>query len=642
MQTGFLHVIEVLPVFLRRTGEEVEERVQAPVESPPELRNCAVNSMQCEAGARAVLELQANLVNPLEGPFGNEAQPVDQCVARHVAHYTGFMRTTLWGLVVLAASLTAGNCARQAAEPTAGPALDEIRGGDIAAHLKFLSHDLLEGRAPSTRGGQLAAEYLATQLAALGYEPGGDANTYFQNVPIVESVVDPSFTLAVSGGPSFKYLTDVVAFSGLQQPEVKVQGEVVFVGHGIEAPELNWHDYAGIDMKGKVALIMVNDPPATPEEPALFGGDALTYYGRWTYKFEEAARQGAAGAIVIHTTESATYPWQVVQSSWSGTQYSLPATAGEPALGLKAWVTEETARALARHGNQDLDALRQAARRRGAKPVPLGVSVSATIRQKVAQKVSPNVVGVLKGTNPSQGIVYTAHYDHFGIRDPRPNDPPNADRIFNGALDNASGVAGVLEVAQAFARAPVKPQRSIYVLFTTAEESGLLGSEYFAAHLPLPADQWAADINIDEINLYGPTKDIVLLGGDRSSLGPMAGALAKERARVIGGDPEPGRGYFFRSDHFPFVKVGIPAVSISEPVDFTGPNAAEMKKRRNAFNDTDYHQPSDEVKPYWDYRGAVEDLRFLTELGWRIANDPTMPSYNPGDQFARLRQKTTN
>jgi Zn-dependent M28 family amino/carboxypeptidase len=249
---------------------------------------------------------------------------------------------------------------------------------------------------------------------------------------------------------------------------------------------------------------------------------------------------------------------------------------------------------------------------------------------------------VLKGTNPSQAIVYTAHYDHFGIRDARPNDPPDADRIFNGALDNASGVAGVLEVAQALARASTRPQRSIYVLFTTAEESGLLGSEYFAAHLPLPADQWAADINIDEINLYGPTKDIVLLGADRSSLGPLAETLAKQHGRVVGGDREPGRGYFFRSDHFPLVKVGIPAVSISEPVDFTGANAAEMKKRRDAFNDTDYHQPSDEIKPYWDYTGGVEDLRFLTELGWRVANDPTMPAYNAGDQFARLRQKSTN
>ena len=527
----------------------------------------------------------------------------------------------------------------QTPRPAAGPALDEIHGSDIAAHLKFLSHDLLEGRAPSTRGGQLAAEYLATQLAVIGLEPGGDNGTYFQNVPIVESSVEPSFVLSVAGGPTFKYLTDVVAFSGLQQPAVDVRGEVVFVGHGIVAPEFKWNDYEGVDMKGRIALIMVNDPPAPPGEPQLFGGQALTYYGRWTYKYEEAARQGAAGAILIHTTESATYPWQVVQSSWSGTQYSLPATPGEPALAIKAWVTEDAARALAKQGGKDLDALRKAARERGARPVPLGVTVTGTIAQKVARKLSPNVIGVLKGaSNAGQAVVYTSHYDHFGIRDPRPDDKPDADRIYNGALDNASGLAGVLEVAQAFARARVKPARSIYIVFTTAEESGLLGSEYFASHLPLPADQWAANINIDEINLYGKTTDIVLLGADRSSLGPMAEEIARPYGREVGKDREPGRGYFFRSDHFPLVKAGIPAVSVSESVEFVGPKAAEMKKRRDAFNDTDYHQPGDEMKDYWDYTGAVDDLRLLTELGWRVANARQMPAYNPGDQFARPRE----
>jgi Zn-dependent M28 family amino/carboxypeptidase len=553
------------------------------------------------------------------------------------------MRKTLpisFGMFALATALSAQSGGSGAAKRGAGVALDEIRGDRIAAHLTFLSHDLLEGRAPSTRGGSLAAEYLATQLALVGFAPGGDDDTYFQNVPIVESSVDPSFTLAVSGGPSFKYLTDVVAFSGVQQPNVKVDGEVVFVGHGIVAPEFKWNDYAGVDMKGKIALIMVNDPPAPAGEPQLFGGDALTYYGRWTYKYEEAARQGAAGAILIHTTESATYPWQVVQSSWSGTQYSLPAVPGEPSLALKAWITEDAARTLAKTGGKDVDALRKAALVRGARPVPLGVSVSATIVQKVAKKMSPNVIGVLKGANPKQAIVYTSHYDHFGIRDPRPGDPPDADRIFNGALDNASGLAGVLVVAQAFARAPTPPARSVYVVFTTAEESGLLGSEYFASHLPLPADQWAANINIDVINVYGPTKDVVLLGADRSSLGRDAEKLAAERGRTVGRDREPGRGYFFRSDHFPLVKLGIPAVSISEPAEFTAANAAEMKKRRDAFNGTSYHQPSDEMQSYWDYTGAVEDLKLLAELGWRIANSPTMPAYNSGDQFARPREKS--
>jgi Zn-dependent M28 family amino/carboxypeptidase len=547
------------------------------------------------------------------------------------------MRTPWWVLAAFAAALGA---AAQAQETTAKPALDEIRAGDVAAHLKFLADDLLEGRAPSTRGGTLAANYLAAQLALVGLEPAGDRGTYFQDVPIVESVVDPSFTLQVAGGPAFTYGPEVVAFSGLQQPRVAFSGEVVFVGHGIVAPEFKWNDYAGVDMKGKIALIMVNDPPATAGEPQLFGGEALTYYGRWTYKYEEAARQGAAGAILIHTTASATYPWQVVQSSWSGTQYSLPAASGEPALALKAWVTEDAARAMAKAGGKDLDALRQAALRRGARPAPLGVTVSGTLEQKVARKVSPNVIGVLEGTDPTQGVIYTSHYDHFGTREPAPGDKPGADRIFNGAYDNASGISGVLEIAQALARAPSKPRRSIYVAFTTAEESGLLGAEYLAAHLPLPANQWAANINIDEINVWGPTGDVALLGADRSTLGTVAAAVAKAHGRTLGGDREPGRGSFFRSDHFPLVKAGIPAVSLAEPVEFTGPHAAENKKRRDAFNDTDYHQPGDEVKPFWTYESAVADLRFLADLGWRIASDPAMPAYNPGDQFARPREKT--
>src|SRR5262245_14841628 len=359
------------------------------------------------------------------------------------------MRTVLW-LVVAAAVVMATVLAVQtrfgslSAQPTAtsGPALDEIRTDDIAAHLRFLSDDLLEGRAPSTRGGQLAAKYLASQLALLGFEPAGDNGSYFQDVAIVESVVKPSFTLAAGAGPRFTYLKDVVAFSDVQEPKVEVSGEIVFVGHGIVAPEYRWNDYAGVDMAGKIALVMVNDPPATAEEPDLFAGQALTYYGRWTYKFEEAARQGAAGAILIHTDESATYPWQVVQSSWSGTQYSIPSVQGAPRLALKAWVTDQAGREIAKRAGKDLDALRKAASARGAMPTPFGIRATATIDQTVAKRSSPNVIGVLHGTNPSQAVIYTAHYDHLGVRDPQPGDAPDADRIYNGAIDNASGLAG--------------------------------------------------------------------------------------------------------------------------------------------------------------------------------------------------------
>ena len=528
---------------------------------------------------------------------------------------------------------------RGTASAGSGPALDEIQAAHIEAHLRFLSHDLLEGRAPSTRGGQLAAEYLAAQLAAMGYEPAGSNGSYFQDVPIVESVVDPSFTLHAGQGPPFEYLDDVVVFSGLQDPRVQVDADVVFVGHGIVAPEYNWNDYAEADVKGKVVLVMVNDPPAPSSEPQLFGGDALTYYGRWTYKYEEAARQGAAGAILIHTEPSATYPWQVVQTSWSGTQYSLPAVPGQPALAMKAWITEDAGRELARRGGQDIDALRQAAMTRGAKPVPLDVRVSGTVLQKVQQKTSPNVVGVLRGTNAGQGVIYTSHYDHFGIREARPTDPPDADRIFNGAQDNAAGVAATLEVAQSFARARGRPARSIYVLFTTAEESGLLGAEHFAAHPVLAAGAWAANINIDGVNLFGKARDIVLLGSERSTFGTMAEELAQQRGRVVGPDPEPGRGYFFRSDHFPLAKIGIPALSISDPVEYVGRDPGFAKKLQDEFIARDYHQPSDEFREDWDYTGAVDDMRFLAELGWRVANAAAMPTYHQNEQFARPRSQ---
>jgi Zn-dependent M28 family amino/carboxypeptidase len=538
--------------------------------------------------------------------------------------------------------LSACNQAAQTSAPPAAPAgPDEqaIQEAPLKAHIRMLSHDLMEGRAPSTRGGTLAAEYLATQLAAAGIEPGGENGGYFQQVPIVESVVDRSFTLSIPGA-NYRYFDDVVAFSGTEQPRVHVQGDVVFVGHGIVAPEQKWNDYAGTDVKGKWVLVMVNDPPAPPEEPNLFGGKALTYYGRWTYKYEEAARQGAAGAILIHTDESATYPWQVVQSSWTGTQYSLPAE-GVPALGIKAWIRNDAARELAKRGGQDLDQLRAAAIKRGFKAVPLNVRAAATLQQRTARKTSPNVIGVLKGTNEQQAVVFTSHYDHFGVRDPRPDDKPDADRIFNGAYDNASGISGLLMIAQAMARAPEKPGRSMLFVFTTAEESGLLGAEYFAQHPTLPMDQIAANINIDGINYLGPTRDIVLLGAERSTLGPMAEGLAKERGRTLGADQHPERGYFFRSDHFPLAKAGVPALSINEPRDFVGPNAEELRKKQEAYNTTDYHQPSDEFDPSWDFSGAVEDLKFLAQLAWRIAAQPEMPRYNEGDQFANARKRTT-
>jgi Zn-dependent M28 family amino/carboxypeptidase len=543
-------------------------------------------------------------------------------------------------VALVASSLMACNQAPVAEAPApapAGPAENEIQEAALVTHVQTLSSDEMEGRAPSTPGGQRAADYIAAQLKAMGVEPAGANGTYFQDVPIVESVVNRSFTLSVPGR-TYRYLEDVVAFSGTEQARAHVQGDVVFVGHGIVAPEQKWDDYAGVDVKGKWVLIMVNDPPATPEEPELFAGRALTYYGRWTYKFEEAARQGAAGAILIHTDESATYPWQVVQSSWSGTQYSLPPAEGAPALGIKAWMTNAAAVDLVRRGGQNLDKLRESALRRGFKPVTINLRAAATLQQRTSRKTSPNVIGVVRGTNEQQGLVFTSHYDHFGMRDPQPGDAPDADRIFNGAVDNASGVGGLLLIAQSMTRAASRPARSMYFVFTTAEESGLLGAEYFAQHPVIPMDRVVANINVDGINYLGPSRDIVLLGADRSTLGPMAQALAQERGRVVGEDQYPERGYFFRSDHFPLAKAGVPALSISAPRKFTGPNAEELKKKQDAYNTTHYHQPSDEYDPTWSFAGAVEDLKLLAQLAWRIAAQDEMPRYHEGDQFANARK----
>ncbi len=541
-------------------------------------------------------------------------------------------------VVVVVALSIACQSAPPPPAPPAGPVEDLIATGPMTEHIKMLASDEFEGRAPASPGGEKTQDYLAKQLTALGIEPGAPDGSYLQQVPIVESVVDRNFVLSVPGN-TYRYFDDVVAFSGLERPRVQVQGEVVFVGHGINAPELKWNDYAGANVRNKWVMIMVNDPPAPADEPTLFGGSALTYYGRWTYKFEEAARQGAAGALLIHTDASATYPWQVVQSSWSGTQYSLPPQPGEPALGIKAWITDAAAKDLARRGGQNLDKLREAASGRGFKPVTLNVRAAATLMQKAARKTSANVIGVLRGTtNAGEAVIYSAHWDHFGTRAPLPTDKPDTDRIYNGAYDNASGVGAVLEIAKAFSKAPQKPARSIYFAFVTAEESGLLGSSYFAANPPIPMDKVAANINVDGVNYLGPTSDMVMLGADRSTLGPMLDSLLKERKRTLGIDQHPERGYFFRSDHFPFAKAGVPALSLSEPTQFTGPNAAELKKKQEEYNGKDYHQPSDQFDPSWDFSGGVNDMRVLAQLGWRIANQTDLPKYNEGDQFGQVRK----
>jgi Zn-dependent M28 family amino/carboxypeptidase len=508
------------------------------------------------------------------------------------------------------------------AQSDTSPKVSAITDARLRAHVKFLADDLLEGRGPSTRGGNLAANYIATEFKLLGLAPGAGDGSYFQMVTMVESKTDAGKGLTISGGAGAPEVlapaADTVVGTGVEDPDVSVDADLVFLGYGINAPEQKWNDYQGVDVHGKVVMIMVNDPPATASEPNLFGGKALTYYGRWTYKYEEAARQGAAGVLLIHTTESASYPWTVVQNAWSGTQYSLPLEPGQPTLRLKAWVNDGAATRIAAKAGKDLAELRRAASVRGFTAVPLGLRVGAALHQATARKQSPNVIGILRGANTSQAVLYTAHYDHFGIRDPKPDDPPNADRIFNGAVDNASGVAGILTIAQAFARAGTKPGRSVYFIATTLEESGLLGSEYLARHPMMPVNQLAADINVDSLNVLGAT-------------------FVKAQGRTLTGDVEPGAGHFYRSDHFPLAKAGVPAVSIGDPEHYIGKDPAFAKQQRDDYTNNRYHQPSDEYSDSWDLAGAISDLQALATLGWQVASAPGMPRYNPTEQFAAPR-----
>jgi len=543
-------------------------------------------------------------------------------------------------LVTAAVSMAACSTPTSHVAPP-GPDLESIDAARLEAHAAFLADDLLEGRAPGARGGDLAARYVATQFALLGLEPGAADGTFYQPVPIVEATVSRERTTMSARGSkgrrAFTMGRDLSLIASVDAPSVALDAEVVFVGHGIVAPEYDWNDYDGADVTGKVVMAMVNDPPATNAEPDLFAGKALTYYGRWTYKFEEALRQGAAGVILIHTEASATYPFGVVLSTTIGEQVFLPTADGEPVLRLKSWLTNDAAVDLAALGGQDLDALRERALTRGAKATPLGVTVSLRVTQATTRKTSPNVVAKLPGRNAEEAIVFSSHYDHMGRRETT----DGSDGIWNGARDNASGVGALLELARAYATSPYAPGRTVYFLATTAEERGLLGSEYFVQHSPFPVDRIAANLNMDSMNVYGSSASFVMLGADRTDAAELVEEVARAQNRTPGTDEHPERGYFFRSDHFPFVKAGVPAFSLTlgDASGFRGPRAEQARAMSDAYNATHYHQPSDEISPDWDWTGAVEDTRLMAELGWRIAALPVMPAYKSGDQFARIRAK---
>ena len=523
------------------------------------------------------------------------------------------MTIRCWNTVAMLALLTTSAAAQQIPVDTA--AMD--------AHLRFLSSDLLEGRAPATRGGRLASEYIAAQFQALGLQPAGVNGTYFQPVALVGMTPQPNLSFATSDVvDSLSYRDQFVAWAERPEADISASGEVVFVGYGIRAAEWQWDDYKGMDLKGKVLLMLVNDPGLM--DSTVFLGKILTYYGRWTYKLEEAARQGAAGAILVHTTESATYPWEVVRGSWSVEQFKLDQPQS-PSLAFAGWVTEAKARDLLQRAG-GLDALTRAAARRDFRPVATGITASIRIHSALRRVESENVAARLPGRDrrlASQAVVITAHWDHKGI-----GPVIRGDSIYNGAEDNASGVAAILGVAKALTQLP-RPARSIIFVSTTAEESGLLGSEAYVQRPLLPLPLTAAVLNLDVTNVRGATRDIGALGMDRSTLGPLFEAAARAESLTVESQPDV-RGSFFRSDHFPFARSGVPALSIKPGIDFVGQPKGWGEEQENIYNQQRYHQPSDEYRPTFRYAGMAQQVRVTVRAARAIANAPGMPRWWSG------------
>lgn len=525
--------------------------------------------------------------------------------------------------------------------------VSQISESALRAHIKFLSDDRLEGRGTGARGGELAALYAAEQFEAMGLRGGGAKGTFWQPVSLVGVKADPKTELRVSAaGKSevFKFGDDFIAFTGAQTEHVSVNTDLIFVGYGIDAPEQKWNDYKGTadDYRGKILVMLVNDPPATKEEPNLFGGRTLTYYGRWTYKYEEAARRGAAGAILLHTSESAGYPWSVVRTSNGSWRFDIARSAGEttPYLKVRSWMTDDAAHRMFQLAGQNLDELRKQAATRAFKPVKLNLTGSIDLKSELKRVEAPNVAAILTGRDPklrNEYVVFSAHWDHFGIGAP----DKNGDTIYNGALDNATGVASVLEIARVLSNLPAaeKPRRSILFLITTAEEQGLLGSEWYSQHPLVPVASTAADINLDSMNILGPTRDFVPLGAERSSLESVVQAIARERGLHISPDPRPEQGSFYRSDHFPFAKAGVPSISLKEGDDYIGRPKGWGEKKFREYNEAHYHQPSDEYSPEWDFRGMIQEADFAMEIGRRVANLEMMPRFNPNDEFAKAQKR---
>ena len=542
---------------------------------------------------------------------------------------------------ILVLSLVALVAQAQPALPApAEKAMNSIDAERIRATVKYLSDDSLEGRGTGQKGGDRAADWIAAQFKNYGLLPAGDHGTFFQDVKFYGVTTDPGQThfafVAKSGQETaLKFAEEYVATNHTHSEKSEIDAPIVYVGYGINAPEYNWDDYKGADLKGKVLLMLVNEPPS--DDPDFFKGRALTYYGRWTYKYEEAARRGAVGVILIHKTDMASYPWEVVRNSWGG-ETSLLADDPDPKLQSAGWIQLEVARKLALSAGMDLDKMLKEANSRSFKPVDLGVRLKETIVSKVRSFASRNVVGKVAGSDRKlrgQAVIYTAHYDHLGIH---PNEP--GDNIYNGAADNATGCGILLELARVYAGSSLKPLRGVFFAAVTAEEQGLLGSQYLGEHPPVPARNISLDLNYDDVQPFGEPEQVVVSGAERTTVSPLVEQVAQAFKMTIQPDDHPEAGHYYRSDHFSMARVGVPAFSINEGALFKGHDLAWGEEKEQDYLTHRYHQPSDEYRPDMDFTGDAKMARFGFDLGWQVASQPDLAGWVPGDEFEKARKNS--
>jgi Zn-dependent M28 family amino/carboxypeptidase len=523
------------------------------------------------------------------------------------------------------------------------PALAAITADGLMGHTKALGDDSMEGRGPATPGEDKAVAYLMNQFKQLGLTSGNPDGSYVQEVTLLGFTAHPeaSFTVGARVIP-LTFPTDYVAVSRHDRPVVDVNAEMVFVGYGVDAPEYGWNDYKGVDVKGKVIVMLVNDPAvpdasdSTKLDATMFKGQAMTYYGRWTYKYEIASAKGAAGAILIHETGPAGYPYEVVSGSWGRENFDIaqPEASNTRTL-IESWITQPRAEELFKAAGKDFATLKAAAKRKDFTPVPLGATAKFHLRNETRTVKSRNVVATLEGSDAakkSEYVIYTAHWDHLG-RDTT----IKGDQIFNGALDNASGCAVLLEIAKAYTTLPTRPPRSVMFIALTGEEKGLIGAKYFAENPLVPLNHVLANINMDGFNQWGKTSDLVVVGHGNSTLEDVLAEVIKPAGRTLSPEPEPEKGYYFRSDHFEFAKQGVPALYLEAGTQFIGKDSTYGKSKRESYTNSDYHKPSDEVKPDWDLSGAVEDTRALFEVGYRVTLATAWPTWKPGTEFKARR-----